>query len=209
MDKKKCNKIIRSAIQNTPHPEPPDYDLFQPTSVIALFILSCEVELLFIQKADVEGYPWANQMAFPGGHKDKEDLCSQDTALRELSEEVGIARENVDILGSFGHFQTINNKDIEAFAGVWNEKDTIKLDTAEISKVFKISLKYLIDIHKKKEFHIGKSNNPNNPNIPNITQLTYPFEDVLIWGVTAKILYHLIDSLLQNNGFINHCQLET
>ena len=74
MDKKKCNKIIRSAIQNTPHPEPPDYDLFQPTSVIALFILSCEVELLFIQKADVEGYPWANQMAFPGGHKDKEDL---------------------------------------------------------------------------------------------------------------------------------------
>jgi len=29
-------------------------------------------------------------------------------------------------------------------------------------------------------------------------QLTYPYEDVLIWGVTAKILYHLIQSLLKN-----------
>jgi len=29
--------------------------------------------------------------------------------------------------------------------------------------------------------------------------LTYPFEDVLIWGVTAKILYHLIEVLLKND----------
>jgi len=189
MDKNKCISIIRSAVQNGSHPGPPDDDLFQPTSVIALFVFNKDVKLLFIQKADVKGYPWRNQMAFPGGHKDKEDLSTKDTALRELEEEMGINRENVEVLGSLGHFQTINSKDIEAWVGIWNEKDTIHHDPSEISKVFQIPLKYLIDLHKKKGLH---------RQAPNVMQLTYPYKDVLIWGVTGKILYHLIEALLKN-----------
>jgi peroxisomal coenzyme A diphosphatase NUDT7 len=187
MDQNRCKNSIRKAIENASHSGAPDYDLFQPTSVMVLFIFNKEVELLFIQKADVKGYPWANQMAFPGGHQDKQDVCAEGTALRELAEEMGIVKNNVEVIGSLGHFQTINNKDIEAFAGIWNQKDIIKHDPAEIARVFQIPLKYLINIHKKKDFHLHK---------PNIMQMTYPFEDVLIWGVTAKILYHLIDSLL-------------
>jgi len=196
MDKNKYIDGIRKAVQQTSHPGAPDYDLFQPTSVMALFVFNNEIELLFIQKADVKGYPWANQMAFPGGHKDKTDLSTRDTALRELAEEMGIIQANVEVIGSFGHFQTINSKDIEAFAGIWNQKDVIRHDAAEISRVFKIPLKHLIGIHKKKDFHLHK---------PNIMQLTYPYEDVLIWGVTAKILYHLLDSLLQNSDFVGLC----
>ena len=196
MDKNKYIDGIRKAVQHTPHPGAPDYDLFQPTSVMALFVFNNEIELLFIQKADVKGYPWANQMAFPGGHKDKTDVSTRDTALRELAEEMGIIQENVEVIGSFGHFQTINSKDIEAFAGIWNQEDVIRHDSAEISRVFKIPLQYLIGIHKKKDFHLHK---------PNIMQLTYPYEDVLIWGVTAKILYHLLNSLLQNGDCSNLC----
>jgi len=190
MDKDKCVSMIRSAVQRGSHPGPPEDDLFQPTSVIALFVFNEEVELLFIQKADVKGYAWANQMAFPGGHKDKTDLSTRDTALRELTEEMGISRENVEVVGSLGHFQTINSKDIEAWIGIWNRKDIIQHDTSEISRVFHIPLKYLIDLHKKNDFH---------RKTPNVMQLTYPYEDVLIWGVTAKILYHLIESLLKND----------
>jgi 8-oxo-dGTP pyrophosphatase MutT (NUDIX family) len=187
MDKDTCINRIRSAIQNGSHPGPPESDLFQPTSVIALFIFNTKVELLFIQKADIKGYPWRNQMAFPGGHKDKTDLSTRDTALRELTEEMGINRQNVEVVGSLGHFQTINNKDIQAWVGIWNQKDRIQHDPSEISRVFQIPLKYLIDLHKEKAFH---------HHIPNVMRLTYPYEDVLIWGVTAKIVYHLIEILL-------------
>ena len=190
MDKDKCISIIRSAIQNGSHPGPPEEDLFQPTSVIALFIFNKEVELLFIQKADVKGYPWANHMAFPGGHKDKKDLSTLDTALRELTEEMGINRENVEVIGSLGHFQTINNKDIEAWIGLWNQKESINYDRSEISRVFQIPLKYLIDLHKKQGFH---------RQVPNVMLLKYPYEDILIWGVTGKILYHLIEILLKGS----------
>ena len=189
MDKDRCIRIIRSAVQNGAHPGPPEADLFEPTSVMALFVLNREVELLFIQKADIKGYPWANQMAFPGGHKDKKDISTKETALRELSEEMGIKRENVEVIGSLGHFQTINSKDIEAWIGIWNQKDRIRHDPSEISRVFQIPLTYLMELHKEKQFH---------RKVPNIMQLTYPYEDVLIWGVTAKIVCHLINILLKD-----------
>lgn len=188
MDKDTRISMIRSAVQNGSHPGPPRDVLFQPTSVMALFLLNREIELLFIQKADVPGYPWANQMAFPGGHKDWTDHSTKETALRELNEELGILRENVEVIGSLGHFQTINNKDIEAWAGIWNQKDVIQQDRAEISRVFQIPLEYLVQLHRQNEFH---------RQTPNIMQLTYPYEDVSIWGVTAKILYHLINVLLK------------
>ncbi len=190
MDKDKCISVIKSAVQNGSHPGPPEDDQFQPTSVMALFVFNKEVELLFIQKADVKGYAWANQMAFPGGHRDKTDFSTKDTALRELTEEMGINRKNVEVIGSLGHFQTINSKDIEAWVGVWNQKESINYDRSEISRVFQIPLKYLIDLHKEKGFH---------QQLPNVMQLTYPYEDVNIWGVTAKILYHLIEILLKRN----------
>lgn len=184
MDKKTCIDIIRSSVQNGSHPGQPDENLFDATGVMALFTLDDVIRLLFIQKADIKGYPWANQMAFPGGHRDKKDASTLETALRELSEEMGIRRENVEVIGSLGHFQTINSKDIEAFVGIWNQKDEIRHDPSEIARVFQIPLKYLMDHHREQGYH---------EMLPNVMQLTYPYEDVTIWGVTAKILYHLIE----------------
>ncbi len=184
MDQKECIQKIHTAIHRAVHPDPPDPDSFQPTSVMALFAFSKGVELIFIQKADVEGYPWRNQMAFPGGHVDAQDISTQATALRELEEEMGICSNDVRVMGSLGHFQTINNKDIEAFTGVWNKKGEISFDPAEISRVIPIPLAYLTQVHREKGFS-GRR--------PSTMELTYPYEDVLIWGVTAKILHHLIE----------------
>lgn len=188
MDKTNCINKIKSAVRNGNHPDPPVSDAFQQTSVIALLMFNQEIKLMFIQKADVKGYAWANQMAFPGGHKDKKDASTKETALRELAEEMGISKDNVEVVGSLGHFQTMHHKSIEAFIGIWNQKDALAIDPAEISGVFNISLKYLIQLHKKKGYHARGT--------PNVMQLGYPFEDVLIWGVTAKIVYHLIETLL-------------
>lgn len=191
MKERKCINIIRASIENGSHPERPDEDYFQPTSVIALFMLNEEAELLFIQKADRPGYPWANQMAFPGGHKDKTDRSRKDTALRELKEEMSIHSDNVEVIGSLGHFQTINNKDIEAWVGIWNEKEPIRYDTEEISRVFRIPLKHLMKQHKE----LGYAGQYGN-----IMTLKYPYEDVLVWGVTAKIVHHLLEILLDGYG---------
>lgn len=184
MDQTAYIETIRAAVQYADHPQPPDPDLYQPTSVIALFFFNSDPSLLFIQKADREGYPWRNQMAFPGGHVDKKDKSPEETALRELKEEVGIIDKNVTVMGSLGHFQTLQNKDIQAFTGIWNQKDEICVDKEEISRIFKIPFSHLARIHDEKGY-AGRR--------PDIMELTYPFEDVVIWGATAKILHHLIE----------------
>ena len=190
-----CIHRIRSALDRAVHPPPPDPERFEATAVIALFLCHGKsTDLLFIQKADVAGYPWRNQMAFPGGHVDKTDAGPLTTALRELKEELCIHPENVEVLGSIGHFQTINNKDIQAFAGIWNRQETILhqtiwFDAAEISRVFQIPVAHLLALHREKGY-TGQR--------PHVLELTYPFEDVVIWGVTAKIVHHLLEVLIQS-----------
>ncbi|MFN2358028.1 MAG: CoA pyrophosphatase [Desulfotignum sp.] len=184
-----CIQQIRSTVGHAVHPPPPDPNRFDSTAVIALFLCSRNPALLFIQKADVAGYPWRNQMAFPGGHVDKTDAGPLETALRELKEELCIHPDNVDVIGSIGHFQTINDKDIQAFAGIWNQKEAIWFDPAEICRVFQIPVAHLLTLHQKKGFQ-GQT--------PPVMELTYPFEDVVIWGVTAKIVHHLLEVLIQS-----------
>lgn len=184
MDHSACFEKIQTAVRAADHPHPPDPDLYQPTSVMALFLFNSDPALLFIQKADRDGYPWANQMAFPGGHVDDRDKSPEAAALRELNEETGILAENVRVIGSLGHFQTLNSKDIQAFTGMWNQKDDICFDTSEIQRVFRIPFGYLAGVHREKGYA---------RRTPNIMELTYPYEDVVIWGVTAKIVHHLIE----------------
>ncbi len=184
-----CFKPILNAVQNGSHPKAPAEGRFDPTSVMALFFCDQEtLRLLFIQKADKQGYTWANQMAFPGGHQEKTDPDSEQAALREMEEETGILRKDVQVIGSVGHFQTLNNKDIEAWTGVWNGRGEINHDPNEISRIFKIPLSHLIGIHREKQFHFYSTD---------FTRLIYPYQDVHIWGVTAKIVCHIIDLLLK------------
>ncbi|SMC66114.1 NUDIX domain-containing protein [Desulfocicer vacuolatum DSM 3385] len=181
-----CRELLSRAVNDASHPLAPDADLFQPTSVMALAGARPDPFLLLIQKADRQGYPWRNQMAFPGGHVDPEDLNREETALRELEEEMNIPREQVTVVGSLGHFQTINNRDIEAFLGIWDQMGEIDFDRNEISRVFKIPLRHFVQIHRDKKF---------NGRYPDIQELTYPYEDVVVWGVTAKIIHHLMEIL--------------
>jgi hypothetical protein len=58
----------------------------------------------------------------------------------------------------------------------------------EIAKVYQILLQYLIDIHKEKGFH---------ERVMDYIELTYPYEDVVIWGVTAKIVHHMLEILFR------------
>ena len=175
---------LRDIISNHPSPEPPDDRTFKPACVFLLVFDLEEPHILAIQKADSEGYPWRNQVALPGGHLDAEDASPLAGAFRELEEEMSISRDQVEFLGSMGHFQTINNRDIEVFIGLWRAAEPVRHDPAEISRILKIPIRVLVQTHNTKNFH-GR--------IPDIDELRYPFEDVVIWGATARILHHFIE----------------
>ncbi|MBN1931164.1 MAG: CoA pyrophosphatase [Desulfobacterales bacterium] len=178
-----CLKYI---IGNANLPGPPDGKFYQSACVFLILFERQEPHLLAIQKSDNEGYPWRNQVALPGGHIDKFDAGPEEAAFRELEEELNIQRNHVELIGSMGHFKTIHYKDIEVFIGLWNGKGSIRHDTEEIARVLEIPVKELLRIHNVKKFH-GRE--------PDIRDLRYPYQDVVIWGVTAKILHFFIELL--------------
>jgi len=144
--------------------------------------------VLGILKADTPGYAWRNQAALPGGHIDEADANSLEGAFRELAEEIGISRNQVDVVGSLGHFQTIQEKDIEVFLGIWDGCiQNIRFDPNEISKVLEIPLADLMQTHLSNGF-CGC--------VPNMAVLIYPFENLQIWGVTARILHYFLELLM-------------
>ena len=179
---------LKEIISNDPSPGPPADRRYRPACVFLLMFCLEEPYILAIQKADSEGYPWRNQVALPGGHLDAEDASPLEGAFRELEEEMSISRDQVEFLGSMGHFQTINNRDIEVFTGLWRAAEPVRHDPAEISRILKIPMRVLVQTHNTKKFH-GR--------IPDIDELRYPFEDVVIWGATARILHHFIELLLE------------
>ncbi len=144
--------------------------------------------LLAILKADTPGYAWRNQVALPGGHIDKKDSSPLEAAYRELEEEIGISKKQVAFIGSLGHFQTIHHKEIEVFVGIWEgNSEEIIYDPKEISKVLEIPIEALLKTHISNHFQ---------GHIPNIAKLLYPFEDLVIWGVTARIFHYFFELLL-------------
>ena len=185
---------LKNIIGKNSMPGPPPPGPFKPTSVFLLLFNLAEPHLLAIQKTDSEGYPWRNQVALPGGHLEEDDASPLEGAYRELAEETKIGREQVELIGSLGHYQTINGRDIEAFIGVWDATGPVECDSSEIARILEIPLKTLIETHHAAEFH---------SRIPNIDELRYPFEDVVIWGATARILHHLIELLYPLFGSIS------
>lgn len=177
---------LKKIIRNAKLPQPPADTAYQPTCVFMLLFGEEEPRILAIQKADSEGYPWRNQVALPGGHVELKDAGPVDTAYRELEEELNITRNQVDFIGSMGHFQTINHKDIQVFIGLWNGEGPVRSDADEIARVLDVPLKALVKTHIMAGFH-GIS--------PPTDALEYPLKDVVIWGVTARILHHFIELL--------------
>jgi 8-oxo-dGTP pyrophosphatase MutT (NUDIX family) len=160
---------------------------FRPASVSLLVFEKTEPHLLAIQKTDTEGYPWRNQVALPGGHQDDQDPTALATALRELEEELGIPPVQVEMLGSLGRFQTIAMREVEAFVGIWDGKGPVRHEAAEVARVLEIPLAVIISTHLERRYR-GR--------MPNARELVYPYRDVVIWGLTAKIVHRFIERLL-------------
>ena len=148
-----------------------------------------ELHVLLIKKCSREGYDWSGHMAFPGGRVDGEDSCLQETALREMHEEVGIEANAVENIGSLGVFQThIENLTVEAFVFLWRGTDEIIIHENEVDWTIEVPLAHFLNKHLEMEFH---EKSPDSLGL----DLRYPIEGHVVWGLTARMLYTLLEAL--------------
>jgi 8-oxo-dGTP pyrophosphatase MutT (NUDIX family) len=84
------------------------------------------------------------QVAFPGGRYDRRDGHLLAAALRETEEEIGIAAEAVEVLGSFeGRATRATNIFVTPFVGIVRGDAAMRADPKEVAEIFEVPLSAL------------------------------------------------------------------
>jgi len=128
----------------------------------------------------------AGEISFPGGRRDEgEELM--ETALREAEEEIGLSRDNVEIVGALPPIGTfVTNYKITPFVGLIEEGMRFEPNPTEVESVLIASLDDLAGAYEKRRLV--------RRGVPIKTD-TYLVGDKLIWGATARILAMLFERL--------------
>jgi 8-oxo-dGTP pyrophosphatase MutT (NUDIX family) len=87
----------------------------------------------------------AGQASFPGGRMEPHDPDVRATALRETHEEVGIAPDQVDIIGYLRAMPTITGFAVTPVVGLVDERASVIVDRTEVDYTFELPLDFLLD----------------------------------------------------------------
>jgi 8-oxo-dGTP pyrophosphatase MutT (NUDIX family) len=169
---------------------PPDReDGYFPASVMIIFVWeNNEWNILYTQRTqsvrDHKG-----QVSFPGGAWEDQDLCLKETALRETFEEIGIKKEEIQILGSLPPIKTISNYTITPFVGLISPDLHFQLEKAEVESVFSIPIAWLAEEtnHEEREFM------DSNSNIHRNVIFYKEYGGHVLWGITAMLTMKILE----------------
>lgn len=131
----------------------------------------------------------AGQCAFPGGGVEEQDASSEETALREAREEVGVDAATVDLLGVLPPAHVaVTGYDVTPVVGWWREPHPLEIvDRIEVGAVHVIRVGDLIEPANRVTWKL-----PMGHRGP-----AFVVGELFIWGFTG----HLVDGLLGVAGW--------
>ena len=165
------------------------------------------LSILFeVRSPDLAWQP--GDICFPGGHRDPDDANRAVTAGREMEEELGIGPGDYAIFGPLDYFYGYNGPVIYPFVGYISHPEHIKPGKSEVAEVFTIPVAELLRMKPQVgSLTIGTKPNTDFPFalLPNYPKewrtregykiYCYSYQDELIWGITARILYNFLHYL--------------
>ena len=120
----------------------------------------------------------AGQVAFPGGKTDAADASPLVTALRETEEELGISREDVDVLGALDDLLTITGFTITPWIGWLAQGALVRPNASEVARAFSPPVRSFFE--------------PPRGALP---RRGWTVDGELVWGATAALMARLVDAL--------------
>jgi 8-oxo-dGTP pyrophosphatase MutT (NUDIX family) len=143
------------------------------------------VAVLTERRADLRRH--AGEISFPGGRQDEPDEDLRVTALREAEEEIGLPREEVELVGALPPAGTfVTGYRIHPFVGLIRGGRTWTPQETEVERVLELRLADLVAGYELKRL-LGKG-------VP-IKTPTYTVDDHLVWGATARIVESLLERI--------------
>ena len=126
------------------------------------------------------------QICFPGGSRDPGDADLFATALREAGEELGIRRENVELIGAMEPVPTVTGFFIQPYVVQISGETRFSLDDFEMEEVFEVPLSVFADYDRYRcaeTTFLGEE----------YRVYFFDYGPHTIWGATARILHRLAE----------------
>lgn len=156
--------------------------------LIPVIDTNTELSVLLTQRAaDLKHHP--GQVSFPGGRMEEHDADVRITALRETHEEVGIAPQDVSVIGYLESMPTITGYAVTPVIGLVEGPTQLSIDTTEVEYAFEVPLEFLLD--ERNERPVERELEGRR-----VTMMELHFEGQRIWGATAMMLQLLRKTLL-------------
>ncbi|MGB6538790.1 MAG: CoA pyrophosphatase [Xanthobacteraceae bacterium] len=159
----------------------------RPASVLVP-VVDREAPMVLLTQRTAELASHAGQVAFPGGKIDPGDASPMAAALREATEEIGLASMLVEPIGYLDLYLTFSGFRILPTVARVKPDFTLTLNPSEVTDVFEVPLEFLMNPAN----HQRKSRDWRG-----IVRNYYamPFGERNIWGITAGIVRNLYERI--------------
>jgi len=164
----------------------PDIETHLIQSAVLIPIISVTDPRLILTKRTDHLPSHTGQISLPGGTHEIADKTLLDTALRETHEEIGLHKDKINIIAELEKVSTLSNYAITPYLGLIEETPILKVNANEVAQIINAPLSHFLDITNYSEAWIKRNNKK-------IRVYKINFEEHLIWGATAKILYQLAE----------------
>lgn len=153
-------------------------------AVLIPIVVRPEPTVLFTQRS-ARLNTHSGQVAFPGGRLDAYDRDAVAAALREAQEEIALAPEAVQVLGTMPSYLTGTGFEVTPVVGLVPPGLPLQPNPHEVDEIFEVPLRFLLDPanHRHHVFSIEGMER---------RWLSMPYvhqgREYFIWGVTASLL---------------------
>ena len=171
--------------------------------LIPLIEVNGETHILFeVRSSRLRSQP--GDICFPGGRLDPTDASELDCAVRETTEELGIARSSIDQVTPLD-YMVMPGFIIHTFVGKITDQGKMNINKDEVEEVFTVPLSYLMNAKPEKyEVHFEvkpergfpydriQGGKKYNWRPRKLDEYFYYYDDKVIWGLTARILTNFL-----------------
>ena len=157
----------------------------RPSAVLLALVDGPRGAEVLLTKRSRELRNHSGEISFPGGRIDAGETPVE-AALREASEEVGLAPDVVDVRGQLSHLTTVVSRSyIVPVVGTLQERPRLVAHDREVARILWVPIAELVDPETYREEWWGTAPLDRRMNF-------FELDDETIWGATAFILYELL-----------------
>lgn len=132
----------------------------------------------------------SNQVGFPGGRVERNDISMEHTALRETEEEIGIPRADIKVLKELTRlYIPPSNFWVHPFMGILEKTPVLVAQEDEVQEILEVNIDHFLD-ERSMVSQILSTSYAKNIEVP-----AFNLNGHVVWGATAMMLSELKELL--------------